>query len=205
MIVSPVFSYLFVASQIHFFGSDLVTPGFFHCTSITVLVTTVKRLIRFERFNCFLSLWCCGPTRAIVSSFMRFLDHTQRLNTLGRTLPVECSVRRWDLYLTTYNIHDRQTSMSQAEFEPTIPASKRPQTHTLDCAVWQQFIFSLLISTYMFHSLLLQKYSIFFIQHKYSFSTHTSSYCSSPPSLTSAFLTWYRLYKGVKIFRNVGN
>jgi len=32
------------------------------------------------------------------------------------------------------NIHKRQTSMPQAGFEPEIPASGWPQTHTLDCA-----------------------------------------------------------------------
>jgi hypothetical protein len=30
-------------------------------------------------------LWCCGPSWAMASSFMRFLDHTQRRTTFGRT------------------------------------------------------------------------------------------------------------------------
>ena len=34
-------------------------------------------------FVCF--LWRCGPTRAMASSFLRFLDHTQRRITVGRT------------------------------------------------------------------------------------------------------------------------
>jgi len=29
--------------------------------------------------------WRCGPTRAMASSFSRFLDHTQRRGTVGRT------------------------------------------------------------------------------------------------------------------------
>jgi hypothetical protein len=37
-----------------------------------------------------------------------------------------------DLYLTTRSIHERQTSMPLAGYEPTIPASERPQTHVLD-------------------------------------------------------------------------
>jgi len=37
-----------------------------------------------------------------------------------------------DLYLTTHNTHNRQTSMSSVEFEPTVPASERPQTLALD-------------------------------------------------------------------------
>jgi len=30
-------------------------------------------------------LWGCGPTRAMASSFIRFLNHTQRRITVGRT------------------------------------------------------------------------------------------------------------------------
>jgi len=35
-------------------------------------------------------------------------------------------------YLTTHNTFKRQTSMSPAALEPTIPASEQPQTHVLD-------------------------------------------------------------------------
>ena len=38
--------------------------------------------------------------RVMVSSFLRFLDHTQRRTTVGRTT--------LDLYLTTHNTHNRQ-------------------------------------------------------------------------------------------------
>ena len=41
----------------------------------------------------------------------RFLNHTQRRTTVGRTPPNEWSVRRRDLYLTTHNNHNRQTSI----------------------------------------------------------------------------------------------
>ena len=40
-----------------------------------------------------------------------FLDHTQRRATVGRTPLDEWSIRRTDLYLTTHNTHNRQTSM----------------------------------------------------------------------------------------------
>jgi len=43
---------------------------------------------------------------------MRFLDHTQCRTTVGRTPLDEWSARRRDLYLTTHNTHNRQTSMS---------------------------------------------------------------------------------------------
>ena len=79
--------------------------------------------------------WCCSPTRAMTSSFwMRFLDHMQRRTTVGRTPMDEWSALRRDLYLTTHNTHNRQTSMPPAGFEPTISAGERPQTYALDRA-----------------------------------------------------------------------
>jgi hypothetical protein len=53
-----------------------------------------------------------------------------RHTTLGKTPLDEWSARRRDLYLTTHNTHNRQTSMPPAGFEPRIPASERPQTHS---------------------------------------------------------------------------
>ena len=44
-------------------------------------------------------LWRCDPTRVMASSFLRFLDHIQRRNTVGRTPLDEWSARRRDLYL----------------------------------------------------------------------------------------------------------
>jgi hypothetical protein len=55
-------------------------------------------------------------------------------NTTGRNPKGEWSARRTDLYMTTHNSHKRQTSTPPAGFEPTIPASERPQTQALDCA-----------------------------------------------------------------------
>jgi len=52
-----------------------------------------------------------APLWARASSFTRFLDHTQRRTTVGRTLLDECSAHGRDLYLTTHNTHNRQTSM----------------------------------------------------------------------------------------------
>ena len=61
------------------------------------------------------------------------LDMTHLMtHTLGRTSLDELSVRHRDLYLTSHNTHKRQTSLPLASFEPTIPASERPQTHALD-------------------------------------------------------------------------
>ena len=71
-----------------------------------------------------------GPRPPHYRRFMIILRHT----ILGRTPLDEESARRRDLYLTTHNSHNRQTSMPPAGFEPTIPTSNRPQTHALDRA-----------------------------------------------------------------------
>jgi len=65
---------------------------------------------------------------------MRFLDHTQRRTTVGRTPLDEQSARREELYLTAHNTHKGQTYMLPVGFEPTIPASERSQTYVLDGA-----------------------------------------------------------------------
>jgi hypothetical protein len=71
----------------------------------------------------------------MTSSLTRFLDQTKRRTTVGRTPLDEWSARRRDLYLTTHNTHNRQTSMPPAVFETTISAGERPQTYALDRAV----------------------------------------------------------------------
>ena len=58
--------------------------------------------------------------------FLMFLDHTQRRSTVGRTPLDEWSACRRDLYLTTHNTHNRQTSMPLVGFESTISAGERP-------------------------------------------------------------------------------
>ena len=64
--------------------------------------------------------------------FLMYLDHTQRRSIVGRTPLDEWSARRRDLYLTTHNIHNRQTFMSSAGFKTAIPTGEWPQTHALD-------------------------------------------------------------------------
>ena len=65
-----------------------------------------------------------APQWARSSSFLRFLDHTQRRTTVGRTPLDERSP----------HTHNRQTSMPPVGFEPTTPAGERPQTYALDRA-----------------------------------------------------------------------
>jgi len=62
---------------------------------------------------------------ALAAWLSRFLDHTQTHHWWAH---------RRDLYLTTRNIHKRQTSMPSAGFEPTTPANERLQTHALNGA-----------------------------------------------------------------------
>jgi hypothetical protein len=78
--------------------------------------------------------WRCGPTRAMDSTFLRFLDHSQWRTTVGKTPLDEWSALRTDLEPTTHDIHKRQTSMLPEVFEPSIPAEQRQQTHALDRA-----------------------------------------------------------------------
>jgi len=60
-----------------------------------------------HRLNFF--LWRCCPTRPMAYSFTRFLDHTQRRTTFGRTPLDEWSIRYRVLYLTTQ--YSQQTNV----------------------------------------------------------------------------------------------
>jgi len=56
--------------------------------------------------------WHNSPQWARASSFTKSLGHTQRRTTVGTTPLEKWSARRRDLYLTTHNIQNRQTSMA---------------------------------------------------------------------------------------------
>jgi hypothetical protein len=58
----------------------------------------------------FVFFWHDSPQGARASSFTKILDHTQRRTTVGRTPLDKWSPRRQDLYLTTHNTHNIQTS-----------------------------------------------------------------------------------------------
>jgi len=76
--------------------------------------------------------WRDSSQWARASSFMKFLDHTQR-RTTGTPLD-EWLARRKDLYLTTHNTHNRYPPMPPVGFEPTISAGEQPPTYALDRA-----------------------------------------------------------------------
>jgi hypothetical protein len=68
----------------------------------------------------------------MTTSFLRFLDHTQRRTTVGKDHTDEWAARRRDLYLTKKK-HSQQTHIRAPEkFESPIPTSKVPQAHVLN-------------------------------------------------------------------------
>ena len=101
-------------------------------------VETCKSVHYIKRYGCdiyVLVFFCCGAATQRGSwppHSWGFLGHTQRRTTVGRTPLDEWSARRRDLYLTTHNYHNRQTSMSPVGFKPMISAGERRQTYALD-------------------------------------------------------------------------
>ena len=69
-----------------------------------------------------------SPQWVRASSLTMFLNHTQRRTAVCRTPLYEWSARRRDLFLTTHNNHNRQTSMPPQGLEPTVSTGERPQT-----------------------------------------------------------------------------
>jgi hypothetical protein len=55
--------------------------------------------------------WLNSPQWAMASSFTKFLDHTQRCITVGRTPLDEGSAHRRDLYLTQHTQHSQSTNI----------------------------------------------------------------------------------------------
>ena len=106
---------------------------------------TLKGLIQAKKhfslcsWKQFASNRCRFVTRSCGGFAVTLTEHT----TLSRAPPNEWTSRRRKLYLTTRNTNNRQTSMPPAWDEPTIPASERPQTHTLDRAATTTQITSL--------------------------------------------------------------
>ena len=100
--------------------------------------------------------WRNNPLSVMASSLSRLQCGTQTHTHTHRNSLDGWSAWSRDLYLTTHNTHNRQTSMSLAGFEPAFPASERPQTHALDRAAtgiglryidtWKFYFNSIIIS-----------------------------------------------------------
>jgi len=98
--------------------------------SCSALLRTLLVYIFFCLFVCF---WRDSPQWTRAYSLSRFLDHTQRRITIGRTPLDKWSARLRDLYLHNTK-QSLQTSMSPVGCEPIISEGERPQTYALDRA-----------------------------------------------------------------------
>jgi hypothetical protein len=117
--------------------TDIHAPGGIRTSSYSKQAASDLRLRRrghWDRVRISLCFWRDSPQWARASSFTRFLDHTQRRTTFGRTPLDERSARSRDLYPIIHNIHSRQTSMPPVGFEPTTPEGERLQTYAVDSA-----------------------------------------------------------------------
>jgi len=72
-------------------------------------------------------LWRCGPTRAMVSSYFKCLDHPERYITVSRTPLDERSARHRELYLHDSQ-HFQQTDIYACSGIRTRNPSKRADT-----------------------------------------------------------------------------
>ena len=102
--------------------------------SFLFLYTIISQGLGNQILFFFVCFWHKSLHFVRASSFMGFLEHTQRRSTIGRTPLDELSARRRDLYLITHNTHNREISMPPMSFETTISAGQRLQTYPLDCA-----------------------------------------------------------------------
>jgi hypothetical protein len=77
-------------------------------------------------------------SRLFIFHLITLKTHT----TVGRAPLDEGSARRRELYLTTYNTHNRQTPMPPVGFETSIPARACLQTYALGSADTAQYPYS---------------------------------------------------------------
>jgi hypothetical protein len=119
---------------------------------------------------------------------MRFLYHTQRRATVGRTPLDEWPAIRKDHYLTTHNTHNRQISMPSVGFETTISAGERPKTYALDRAATGTgiYIHKLVFHVYVIILMLLTHWNTNFFKQKiisrsiYNLKIDTICMCDIP-------------------------
>ena len=94
-------------------GDGVTYPGTFSETGqfdVRIFIKPSTSLTQVRRHFFYLAQQPPSPPPWVrASSFMRFLDHTQRRTTVGRTPLEEWPARRRDLYLTTQ--HSQQTNI----------------------------------------------------------------------------------------------
>jgi hypothetical protein len=121
--VSLLFIYLFTVYLYSFIYGE------FNVVFSTILIFHMPHIFNRQQFIyiiiIIILLAFTTHLRVLASSFLTFRDHTQGRTTVGRTPLDEGSARRKDLFLSTHNTYNRQTSMPPAGFEPAIPAGER--------------------------------------------------------------------------------
>jgi hypothetical protein len=93
-----------------------------------------RRIIDRNSFSCSTSHGSTAPSEPGFHHYRGFtiiLRHT----TFGRTPLEEWLAQRTDLYPTTHNTHNRQTSIPLAGFEPTVQARELPHSDALDVKI----------------------------------------------------------------------
>jgi hypothetical protein len=105
---------------------NVIALDYYPCREISLNKDTSRNKSIYRRIKSFINwilfkhyiikynniiFWRCGPMRDMDSSMMMFPDRIQRRTLFGRTPLFEWSARSRDLYLTTHNIHKRQTDI----------------------------------------------------------------------------------------------
>jgi len=84
----------------------------------------------------FFFLWRFGPWPPLVQASQSHSNTPHSVEFLWTSDQPDAETS----YLSAHNIHERQTFITPAGFEPTIPASERPQTHGLDRAATAHYV-----------------------------------------------------------------
>ena len=107
-----VFSFCRPVLSTHLKECQVISSNLTYRQTLCIQFIVLKCVLDFPPISSsltfiFFFLWRCDPTRVMASSFLRFLDHTQRRTIVGRTPMDEWSAPRRDLYLTTHNTHNK--------------------------------------------------------------------------------------------------
>jgi hypothetical protein len=127
-------------TQTHFNPTTRITTNIFKQWDTNSLTITVAhfRPNFFGKLHFFWTL-ALRPNAGHDHLFIEvYRSHT---HSVDRTPLDEWSARHGDLYLTTQNTHNRQTSMAEAGIEPAFSAGEWPLKYALDSA---KFIYTAL-------------------------------------------------------------
>jgi len=119
----PVISIVFITSY-YLLHSSSQLQFIYHDVFFRIVPIAIKfnffLIYVCDPLTYFSFLWPCFPERGIVSSFLRFVVHTQRRFAVCRTTLSEWSARRRNLYLTTRN-SEKKKFFLLAGIEPKKP------------------------------------------------------------------------------------